>query len=237
MTLADLQTLIGSLTSDPNHDRYTTTDIGTELDNSQDEWNADIGLIRDTVTITVVDGTRQYAISSLTGTPIGFLRVTHKGLRLDKRDKQWLDLYSGGSDWTIQIGTPKDYVIEITDPDTQYITLFPTPQANDAGAYLIVEYIKRHTAMSSSSDVPFMSGTTSNSLLRPYDWGLAYSASARLLARDPSEINVPKSVNYAAISRNVKDKVIEAFKALEKEEPRRMRGGRYWNSGYMRFLK
>lgn len=237
MTLSDLQTLIGNLTNDPNHDRYTTTDIGIELDNSQDEWNAEIGIIKDTVTLTVVDGTRQYAISGLTGTVIGFRRVTHKGIRLEKVDKSWMDLYAGGQDWTTNNGTPKKFLIEATDPDVQYITLYPTPTANDAGAYLVVEYIKKHTSMSSSTDVPFMSGTSSNSLLRPYDWGLAYATSVRLLLRDPSKESVAKVQNYSTVAAGVKANVIQVFKDLEEETPRRFRGGRYWNTGSIFFAK
>lgn len=237
MTLSDLQTLIGNLTTDPSHDRYTTTDIGIELDNSQDEWNSEIGIIKDTVTVTVVDGTRQYAISGLTGTVIGFARVTHKGLLLEKVDKNWLDLYAGGTDWTQSTGTPKKYLIEATDPDVQYITLYPTPTSIDAGAYLVVEYIKRHTSMSASSDVPFMSGTSSNSILRPYDWGLAYSTAARLLLRDPAKESAAKVQNYTTVAQKVKADVIQVFKQLEAEEPHRVRGGRYWNSGYIRFNK
>ena len=226
MTLSDLRVFIGSLTNDPNHDRYTTTDIGTELDNSMDRWNVEAKIIKDTVTVTVVDGTRQYAVSGLTGTPISFPRVTHKGLLLKKRSKSYFDLFNGGTDWTTIQGTPTEFLIEITDPDNQQITVFPKPTGNDAGANLVVEYIKRHTSMSADSDTPFMSGTTANSLLRPYDWGLGYEASARLLARDPSETNSPKSSNYAGIARGVMADVIQVFKALEAEEPMRLRSDR-----------
>ena len=228
MTYADLLTLIGDLTNDPNSDRYTTAQRATELDNSQNEINVEIGLIKDTITITIVDGTRQYAISGLTGTPISFSRVTHKGLLLKPKDKGFFDLYAGGSDWTTTTGTPTNYIVEITDPDNQFITLYPTPTGNDIGANLIVEYIKAHTPMSATTDVPFMSGTSSDSLLRAYDWGLAYSVASRLLARDPSEVNVPKAANYAAISRSVKANIQQVFKALEKEIPMRIRGGRRW---------
>ena len=228
MTFAELKTLVGDLTNDPNSERYTPSQRATELDNSQESWNVEIGLIKDTVPITVVEGTRQYALSGLTGTPIRFTRVTHKGLLLNQRDKGYFDMYFGGSDWTTTTGTPTDFFAEVTDPDNQFLTVAPTPTGNDIGANLIAEYIKRHTSMSSDSDTPFMSGTTANSLLRPFDWGLAYEASARLLARDPSEVNVPKSGNYAAIARGVKQNVIQVFKAFEKSNPLRLQGGRRW---------
>lgn len=226
MTLSDLQVLIGSLTNDPNHDRYTTTDIGTELDNSQDSWNVEAKIIKDTVTITVVAGTRQYALSGLTGTPIAFTRANHKGLPLRKRSKAYFDLFSSGQDWTLMNGTPTDYCIEALIAAAQYITVRPNPTSNDAGANLVVEYIKRHTPMSAASDTPFMSGTTANYLLRPYDWGLAYEASARLLARDPNDQNAQKASNYSSIARGVKANVIQVLEALEKEEPLALRSNR-----------
>lgn len=227
MTLSDLQVLIGQLTSDPNHDRYTTVDIGTELDNTQNKWNIDCKIIKDTVTITTVSGTRQYALSGLTGTPISFPRVTHKGIDIDKRSKTWMDLYSG-ADWTLDNGTPQLFIIEATDPDVQYITLYPTPMDNDAGANLVVEYVKAHTSMSLSTDVPFLSVTSSNTLLRPYDWGLAYDVAARLLKRDPSDVNAKKSSDFAKEAEDVKSQLIQNFKQFEAEEPKRMRGGRRW---------
>lgn len=227
MTLAELQVLIGQLTSDPNHDRYTTSDIGTELDNSQNKWNIDAKIIKDTVALTIVDGTRQYALSTLTGTPISFPRVTHKGLDLRKRSKSWMDLYTG-TDWTLDTGTPKAFIIEATDPDIQYITLYPTPQGVDAGANLVVEYVKMHTTLSGLSDVPFMAGTSSNTLLRPYDWGLCYDTASRLLSRDPSEINAKKQVDFKKQADDVMSQLIQAFKEFEEEEPKRLRGGRNW---------
>lgn len=230
MILSDLQSFIGDLCSDPNHDRYSLSAIGQELDNTMDDWNIKARIIKDTVTLTVVDGTRQYLLSSLTGTPIAFPRVTHKGLPLTKRSKTWLDLYSG-NDWTTNIGTPKFFIIEAEDPAIQYLTVQPTPQAGDAGANLVVEYIKRHTSMSAASDTPFMSVTDVNYLLRPYDWGVGYATAARLLKRDVSGENAKKSADYEKVGNNVLADVIQVFENLEQEEPPRLRGGRYWSSG------
>ncbi len=215
--------MIGSLTNDPNHDRYSTTDIGTELDNSMDSWNVEAKLIKSTTTIATVSGTRQYALSNISGTVISIPRATHKGLPLTKRDKAYIDLYYGGSDWTLNLGTPTDYYLEITDPTGQYIVLYKTPQDNDAGSNLVVEAIVRHTSMSAASDVPFMAGTSSNSELRPYDWGLAYEVSSRLLLRDPSKENVPKASNYAGVANNVRADVVQVFKQLERNEPPRLK--------------
>lgn len=235
MQLSDLQILVGQLTSDASHDRYTLTDIGTEFDNAQNTWNEEIKIIKETTTITVVDGTRQYLLSLITGTPIAFGRVTHKGLDLDKRSKQYFDLY--GNNWTQDIGTPIEFCIEATDPSNLYLTLHPTPQSGDIGANLVVEAIIGHTSMSASTDVPFMLGALSNYLLRPYDFYLAYDVAARLLARDPSAINMPKAGEYLKIAGQGKAMLVQVFKALEAEEPKRMSGGRYWKTGNVKLAK
>lgn len=221
MQLVDLQSLIGDLTNDPNHDRYSLNAINTELDNSQDTWNLEAKIIKGTITLTVVANTYQYALSNLTGTPISFPRVTHKGINLAKRSKTYFDHISQ-HDWTVDIGTPTEFFIEATDPNSLYISLHPNPQSGDIGTNLVVEYIKRHTAMAASTDVPFSSAGTGNYLLRPFDWGLAYSVASKLLLRDPSAVNAPKASNYAQIAKNVLDDVIQVFKALEAEEPKRM---------------
>lgn len=219
MQLDELQALIGDLTTDPSHDRYSLAQITTELDNTQDKWNADAGILSDTVTLTVVDGQRTYALSGLTGTPISFDRVTHKGLKLEKKDESWFDLYAGGVDWTTTPGTPTAYLIQATDPDTQYIVLYPVPQSGDAGANLVVEYIKKHTSMSASTDKPF----NSSPLTSPYHWGLAYDVASRLLIRDPSPINAQKVIPYKNIAEGVLANVVEVFLAFEKEIPMRLK--------------
>lgn len=228
MTLSDLQILIGSLTNDPNHDRYTTTDIGVELDNSMDTWNAEAKLIKSSTTIATVSGTRQYALSNISGTVLSIPRATHKGLPLAKRDKAYIDLYYGGTDWTQNLGTPTDFYLDVTDPTAQYIVVYKTPQGNDAGSNLAVEAIIRHTSMSAASDVPFMAGFSSNPELRPYDWGLAYECSARLLARDPNAINASKTSNFAKIAAGVRADVVQVFKQLERNEPPRLQMPMRW---------
>jgi hypothetical protein len=226
MILSELQTLVGSLTNDPNHDRYSLTDINTELDNTQGQWNQEIKIIKETTTLTTVDGQRQYLLTLITGTPIAFPRATHKGLDLKKRSKSYFDLYTGSYDWTAQIGTPTSFLVEGSDPSNLYLTLFPTPQSGDAGANLVTEATIAHTPMSASTDVPFLLGATSNYLLRPYDFYVAYSAAARLLARDPSATNQPRAGEYLKIAGEGKELLVNVFKNLEAEEPLRLRGGR-----------
>ena len=236
MQLSEMQVMIGDLVSDPNHDRYSLTQIGTELDNSMDTWNIEAKIIKDTVNVTLTANIRQYALSLLTGTPISFPRTTHKGIDLSKRSKTYFD-HLGPRDWTLDLGTPTDFFIEATDLDNQFISLYPNPQGNDVDQPVVVEYVKRHTPMSAASDTPFMSVTSVNYLLRPFDWGLCYSVASKLLLRDPSTTNAAKSSNFASIAQNVLSEVVQVFKALEAEEPKRIAGGRYWNTSNVRMVK
>lgn len=226
MQLDEMQALIGYLCNDPSHDRYSTVVIGQELDNTQDKWNVEAKILKDTVTLTVVAGARQYALSGLTGTPIAFNRVTHKGLKLEKRDKAWFDLYYGGTDWTLTPGTPIEYFAEATDPDLQFLTVFPTPGDGDTGANLVVEYIKKHTPMSASTDQPL----NSSPLLIPYHWGMCYDVAGRLLLRDPTAENLVKiygesedKPGYMKLADNVLADVVQVYKAFEKEVPMRLK--------------
>ena len=222
MDLTSIYVLVGDLTSDTSHDRYSTAQIDQELDNAMDRWNVEAKIIKSSTTITTVDATRQYALSNISGTIIDIRRVTHKGLELGKKEKSWLDLYSG-SDWTADSGTPRYFFLEEADPSAQYITVYPTPSANDAGANLVVEAIIRHTSMTAGTDVPFMNGSYSNSILRPYDWGLCYEVSARLLLRDPSPPNVQRTDSYAKTAAGVFANVVQVFKNLEREGPMKVR--------------
>jgi len=223
MDRSDLYTLIGELTNDPGHDRYSTTNLDTELDNTQDKWNVHAKIIKDSVTLTTVDGTRQYAISGLTGTPISFMRVTHKGLELKRRDKAYFDMFHS-EDWTQNLGTPTSYYIDSSNPDSQYIYVYPIPQSVDAGANLVIEYVKRHTPMTSDVDIPF----NANTLLIPYHWGIAYDVAARVLSRDPNTENTQRASGYNQQANNVLAEVIQTFKAQEREEPLRIRPTRTW---------
>lgn len=220
MDLSTLQADIARLCNDPNYDRYSVSAINQELDNTQNQWNVEAKIIKDTVTLTVVAGTSQYALSGLGGVPISFPRATHKGLLLNKRDKSYFDLYAGsGQDWTTIQGTPKDFLIEATDPAVQYVTIFPVPQSEDAGANLVIEFIVAHTPMAIASDTPFNASPET----APYHYGLSYDVASRLLINDPDQLNRAKVVAYKNIADTAKGNLITVFKALEKAEPLRLR--------------
>lgn len=139
-----------------------------------------------------------------------------------KKSKSYFDLYAS-DDWSDDTGTPTSYYID-TDGDAFSLVVYPIPQSNDAGANLVVEYVKQHTAMASASDSPFNAIT----YLAPYHYGVAYECAAWLLTRDPNPANGIKIDRYQRLANSALADVIQVFKALEKEEPLRMSGGRFW---------
>jgi hypothetical protein len=193
MLLSELEAFVATLCNDPSNARYTKSDIDTELDNTQGQWNAEIRIIKSTTTLTVIANQRQYDLGSISGTPISFARVTHKGIDLQKRSKSYFDLYTH-SDWTQNIGTPTEFVIEIGG--SSYIDLYPTPQSGDEGNNLVIEAVIAHTPMVTAIDSPF----NQIYFLRPYDFYVGYSAAARLLARDPSPENQARAGQYLVIA-------------------------------------
>lgn len=234
MQLSDLQTQVGVLTNDPNNTRYALADVTQELNNTQRQWNAEIKIIKTTTTIAIVAGNRQYSLQLLTGTPISFPRVTQNGRDLKKRSKSYFDLYTS-YDWTLINGTPTDFFIEATDPQGLFVTVYPNPTGNDVPTNLVVEAVVDTTDMALAADTPYTSpystqqaAIPSNYLCRPYDFYIAYSAAARLLARDPSPENSGRASQYLTIASEGKDLLINVFKQLEASEPLRMQGGRQW---------
>lgn len=208
--------------NDPNHDRYTTSQIDTQLDIVQNRWNVDAGIIVDSISVPLTVGIGSYAVSGLTGTVVDFRRITHRGLELQKRSKNWLDLYHG-DDWSDDVGPPTDYYVD-TDWENWYIRIFPLPRTEDTDVSLVTEYVKQHTTMDEATDEPF----DNIPYLRPYHYGIAYAAASNLLTQDPDPINAAKAARYFKVSETAYSDLIQHFKAFEKDEPLRMSGGRNW---------
>ncbi len=229
MQLSSLQTQTSILANDPGNARYSLSDVAQELNNTQRQWNAEIKVIKETTSIALVAGQRQYLLSLITGTPVSFPRVTLNGIVVKKRSKSYFDLYTS-YDWTAIIGTPTDFFIEATDPSNLFITTYPVCSSNDVPANLVVESVMDTTDMANATDVPFMQGAIANYLTTPYHYYLAYDAAARLLARDPSPENQARVGAYLKIAGNGHTLLIDVFKQLEASEPLRMQGGRSWGT-------
>lgn len=226
--LGDLQTMMGNLLNDPSNTRYSTTEINQYLDLAQDRWNREARICRFATTLTVVAGTNTYLLSTLTGsTPLEIKRVCHKGIPLIKRSKDYFDMYSD-IDWTTTTGTPTQYIVDLST-GTPQIILYPVPQANDAGQYLLVEYTLRHDPMANSSDTPFTAASTVNTLALPYAGGLAYEAAAGILEGDPTPETVKKVNSYRTMANQILSQIVQWYDRLDSDEPWRFAGGRNWH--------
>lgn len=224
--LADLQTLASNYLNDPANARYALALLNNHFDIAQDRWNRAAHICRSTMTLSTVAGADTILLSGLAGTPLEILRVTHKGVDLAKRSKAYFDRYSG-SDWTTSQGTPTDFVIDI-NANPVVIIVYPTPQGNDAGANLGVEYVLRHDPMVNPTDTPFTTQGVVNTLILPFAAGLAVEVAADILAQDPTAETVKKAESFREQANDILSDVVAFYDRLETDEPMRMAGGRNW---------
>lgn len=225
-TLSDLQSYISNLVNDPTNIRYTLSLINNQLDIAQDRWNLDVKICRTSQTLTVVAGQATYALNTLTGTFMKVLRVAHKGIGLTKRSKDTFDMFSA-IDWTTTTGTPGSFLIDLT-LNPPVLMLYPQPTSLDAGAFLLVEYLVRHTTMVNPTDLPFTANGVQNTLIAPYVFGLGLDVAASLLEPDPTPETVAKAKTFRAQANSVLSTVQEIYSDFDLDEPYRMQGGRTW---------
>jgi len=222
--LADLQTLISDHLNDPTNTRYTLTEINQHLDIAQDHWNREVRICRMSDMVTVVAGQYNYPISLLTATPLEFIRVTHKGIDLTKRSKDYFDMFTS-YDWRTASGTPTDYYIDLVQ-SAPYIGLRLCPSSNDAGPYLVVEYLGRHTPMVNSTDTPFTVNGVQNTLIMPFLNGLAMEVASDILKHDPTPETVQKAKTFSDEANKTLSQVVSIYQRLEEDEPWHMRSTR-----------
>lgn len=217
-TRATLTTLVSLLIDDPANTRFSTTQVQDKIQEAQERFVLDTRALRDSTTDTVVDGTQEYSLPS---DVLDIVRMAHKGVELVRISKADLDFYTTAR-WDQTTGTPTYFYVDL-DPNNKKYGLYPIPTANDAGAYLALEYVKIPPTLSSDSSVPLDSHT----LLTPYHNSLAYWAAKELLMINPSQENLVRVQQY---SRRYEDEIshcIETFKHLEQSQGWRFKGGRY----------
>lgn len=218
LTRANLVTRVGLLIDDPANQRFTAAQVQDELNKAQEQFVLDTECLKDVAsTITVVDGTAEY---SLPTDILRVFRVAHKGLKLESISKYELDLLYD-SDWSDDEGTPKRYYVDL-DPDNKKIHLYPIPQSGDAGANLIIEYLKFPAAMTSDSDTPFGAHT----LLAPYNDAVAYYAARNLLIINPSQETLLKASAFEKEYRNLVTECINKFRSMGEQRPMNLYRGR-----------
>ena len=219
MTRATLLSTVGSLTGDPNHTRFTSALKLDRIQEAQERFVIDTNVLKDVnSTITTVAGTASYDLPT---DILDVMRVSHKNIKLTRKSKYDLDVESG-TDWSEDTGTPQSYYIDL-DPNNKKIVLYPIPEGSDAGANLIIEYVKIPPTLDTDAAVPFDGHT----LMAPYSMAIAYWASSKLLLIRPDQQALVMSSGYEKQYRELVADCIDRFKQMYETAPMRMRGGRY----------
>jgi len=174
MNRGTIRTLVKNFVADPNGSRFSPTQYNDAINLACQQFCFDTrALYKDAPTYTTVAGTSGYDL------PTDFWLekvVTHKGLELTPISRATL-LKDNGDDWTDDEGTPRYYII---DPEEarKKLTLYPIPEAADAGANLILTYYPIPADIASDSDSPF----NSSAMMTQFHQGIAaYAASLLLL--------------------------------------------------------
>lgn len=199
MNKGQIRTLTANFLGDPGQTRYADL-YSDAIDRAQEQFAYDSkALFKDHTTYTVVDGTATYDL------PTDFWlekMVTHKGLELDPATRHELQRFNG-NDWTQDNGTPNRYIIDPEEARKQ-IRLYPKPQANDAGANLVLTYYPVPAALSGDSAVPL----NSSSLMVQFHIGIAAYAAWLILM---SETMTPEVMTKrASLMSQYQDKVTDA---------------------------
>lgn len=217
-TRASLQALLNLLIDDPNDRLFTSAQKQAKLQEAQERFVLDTRVLRDTSTITIIDGTQEYALPS---DVMDIERVVHNGVELKRKSKAELDFLASGR-WDQDAGTPVYYYVDL-DPNNQKMGFYPIPQAQDAGANTPVEYVKIPPALTTDASIP-LDGHT---LLIPYHNSLAVWAAKELLWIRPTQENMVKCQHYQQRYEDEVSHCIETFKHLSQSDSWRLMGGRY----------
>lgn len=211
--------LVRDFVNDPNDSLWSLTRKQAKVNLAQEKFVEDTKALTDLLTITTVGGTAAYALNTDT---IDLYRVTHKNIPLIRTSKSELDFLTG-VDWTLTNGTPTRFYIDYTST-TKNINLYPNPQSSDAGANLIVEYVKLPPTMSTDIASPF----NSQVLLNLYSESIAYYAAYQFLKASPNPADWQKGDQYKIMYDAQVSNCQEIFKRLNRVKPTRFRGGRYF---------
>ena len=208
------------MAEDPQQSRFSSQ-YSDALNLAQRQFALESGCcIKDMATITVVAATAAYSL------PLDFLRarlVMHKGLPLEPITKADLAYNNKGDRWDDNTGTPEYYNIE-TREDKKYLTLYPIPTADDAGANLVLTYRYVPSDFSSDADTVF----DGESMLGSYENAVAIYAAWWLLGYNRQDVETIQK--RSIMFKQYQDKVTEAVEKFgdTKNAKMRIRGGRSW---------
>jgi hypothetical protein len=220
MDRGSLRTRASQFAADNRQTRYTPTQYNAALNDSNVQFAMDAKCVFKTTTFTTVADQATYSL------PTDFLVdrfLTHKGIKLEPKDRSWFLFYNRGSDTLDDKGTPRFYIV---DPEETRKTfrLVPIPQADDAGANLDLDYLQIPAEMTSDTDEP-LNGTA---LLIQYHLAIAQHAAYLLLG---GEVQTPEiAAKRSELLTQYHDYVTIAIElyGTTKSAPLRMRGGRFW---------
>lgn len=172
MTVADILTRVRVNVKDQsttsNRQQFTDATLINYLNDGQREANILAWLLQDKATLTLVSGTREYAL------PGDFLtsdRVIHNNIKLEQTSLSQLDANNTG--WLSATGaTPQKYYLYRTT-FTQ-IGFYPKPSTPTVTA-VFVYYIKQPIELTATTDTPW-NGWSS---LVPYHSSLTYYVTYR----------------------------------------------------------
>ncbi len=218
MTRSELVTRVGLLIGDPNNDRFTATQVQSEVQKWQEQFVLDTKCLIDVSQSSIVSGTASYDLPT---DILDVVRVAHDGIKLERTSEYDLDVMLN-QDWSDDTGTPTLYYVDL-DPNNKKIILYPIPQSGDVGTNnLVVEYIKLPPALSSDSSVPLDSHT----LLAAYHDAIAYGAAASLLNIQPDQAALVMIGQYEKKYQKAVSDCIDGFVNLGKSNPINIYRGR-----------
>jgi len=207
------------MAEDPAQSRFVSQ-YSDALNLAQRQFALETGCCTKDSTITVVSGTAAYSL------PADFLRakiVLHKGLILEPITRADLAFYNKSDRYDDDEGTPERYTVE-TREDKKVITLYPIPEASDAGANLVLTYRYVPSDFSSDADTVF----DGESMLGSYEVAVAIYAAWTLMGYNRQDQET--LVKRAGLFKQYQDKVTEAVEKFgdTKNAKLRIRGGRRW---------
>lgn len=173
-TRSELVTQVSELIGDASNQQWSVIQIQDRLQKAQEKFVSDTRCLRDVLSLNIVAGTSRYTLNTDT---FDVVRVGISGRSPLKKISEFdLDMYVGG-DWSSTNGSPSHYYVD-TNLINKHVTLYPIPQASDAGtSNLIIEYVKVPTVMASDSSYAF----DGQGLLNPYIDGIIFYAASQIL--------------------------------------------------------
>lgn len=184
-----------------NRQQFPDATLLQFLSDGQREANAQNWLLQSSVTVSLIQGTTEYAMPS---DFMATVRLWYKAsgttayLKLDQTSMDQLDAQAAG--WTNASGVPTKYYLDRSTASI-YIGFFPGPSVSGSSGTAIVYYIQQPLDITVTSQIPF----NGNLILQPYASALSYYVTYRgFLAVEETELAntyLQYWINFLALMR------------------------------------